>query len=48
MAESNSNLYYRYWGKAERDGTGCHLLPYHSLDVAAVDSQRKVFIAVNE
>jgi len=36
MAELNSNLYYRYWGKAERDGTGCHLLPYHSLDVAAV------------
>jgi CRISPR-associated endonuclease/helicase Cas3 len=31
--------YYRYWGKAakEEDGvTVCHLLPYHSLDVAAV------------
>lgn len=28
--------YYRYWGKAERDGVGHHLLPYHCLDVAAV------------
>ncbi len=32
-------LYYRYWGKAsydQTDGQGCHLLPYHCLDVAAV------------
>jgi len=28
--------FFRYWGKAERDGTGYHLLPYHCLDVAAV------------
>ncbi|WP_223907400.1 CRISPR-associated helicase Cas3' [Geobacter sp. AOG1] len=28
--------YFRYWGKAERDGDGYHLLPYHCLDVAAV------------
>ncbi|RAH36341.1 CRISPR-associated helicase/endonuclease Cas3 [Halomonas sp. SL1] len=31
-------LYYRYWGKAKPSdkGDNCHLLPYHSLDVAAV------------
>jgi len=28
--------YFRYWGKAERDGDRYHLLPYHCLDVAAV------------
>ena len=28
--------YYQYWGKAEKDGNGYHLLPYHCLDVAAV------------
>ncbi len=28
--------YFRYWGKAEKDGSGYHLLPYHCLDVAAV------------
>jgi len=28
--------YFRYWGKAEKDGAGWHLLPYHCLDVAAV------------
>lgn len=30
--------YYLYWGKAKpsEDGDSCHLLPYHSLDVAAV------------
>lgn len=27
--------YYRYWGKAGKDGS-YHLLPYHCLDVAAV------------
>ncbi|MFC3284066.1 CRISPR-associated helicase Cas3' [Litchfieldella rifensis] len=31
-------LYFLYWGKAKPGGTGasCHLLPYHSLDVAAI------------
>lgn len=29
-------LYFRYWGKAEKDGNGYHLLPYHCMDVAAV------------
>lgn len=29
-------MYFRYWGKAERDGQHYHLLPYHCLDVAAV------------
>ncbi|WP_148252071.1 CRISPR-associated helicase Cas3' [Aidingimonas lacisalsi] len=31
-------LQYRYWAKAKPGGEGaqCHLLPYHSLDVAAV------------
>lgn len=37
---SRTRSYLRYWGKAspERDGQSapCHLLPYHSLDVAAV------------
>lgn len=28
--------FFRYWGKAERDGERFHLLPYHCLDVAAV------------
>jgi CRISPR-associated endonuclease/helicase Cas3 len=28
--------YFKYWGKAEKDGNGYHLLPYHCLDVAAV------------
>jgi CRISPR-associated endonuclease/helicase Cas3 len=28
--------YFRYWGKAEKDGPGYHLLAYHCLDVAAV------------
>jgi CRISPR-associated endonuclease/helicase Cas3 len=29
-------MYFKYWGKAEKDGDGYHLLPYHCLDVAAV------------
>ena len=33
---SEQAAYYRYWGKAEKDGAGYHLLPYHCLDVAAV------------
>ncbi len=28
--------YFRYWGKAEKDCSRYHLLPYHCLDVAAV------------
>jgi len=36
MKESELKSYYRYWGKAEKDGPGYHLLPYHCLDVAAV------------
>ena len=28
--------YFRYWGKAEKDGPGYHLLAHHCLDVAAV------------
>jgi len=28
--------FYSYWGKAQKDGAGYHLLPYHCLDVAAV------------
>ncbi|SFE83863.1 CRISPR-associated helicase/endonuclease Cas3 [Nitrosomonas sp. Nm166] len=28
--------YYRYWGKASKEGNSYHLLPYHCLDVAAV------------
>jgi CRISPR-associated endonuclease/helicase Cas3 len=28
--------YFRYWGKAEKEGRGYHLLVYHCLDVAAV------------
>ncbi len=30
------NKYFKYWGKAEKDGDGYHLLVYHCLDVAAV------------
>ena len=33
--------YFRYWGKAEKDGERYHLLPYHCLDVADV-RERKV------
>mgnify|MGYP001600798880 CR=1 FL=1 len=37
LAKNNvAKEYYRYWGKAEKDGDGFHLLPYHCLDVAAV------------
>jgi len=36
MTTDSIPLYYRYWGKAEKDGSLYHLLPYHSLDVAAV------------
>lgn len=28
--------YFKYWGKASKEDHGCHLLPYHCLDVAAV------------
>lgn len=34
------SAYFQYWGKAkpnpDRSSVACHLLPYHSLDVAAV------------
>ena len=30
--------YFGYWGKAERESGGYHLLPYHCLDVVAVGS----------
>jgi len=36
MEETEYKTYFRYWGKAEIDGSGYHLLPYHCLDVAAV------------
>ena len=36
MKETEYKTYFRYWGKAEKDGNGYHLLPYHCLDVAAV------------
>jgi len=39
MKEPELKSYYRYWGKAEKDGPGYHLLPYHCLDVAAVGHQ---------
>jgi CRISPR-associated endonuclease/helicase Cas3 len=32
-------LYFRYWGKAEKEGER-YLLPYHCLDVAAVGRWR--------
>jgi CRISPR-associated endonuclease/helicase Cas3 len=35
MKVSELKSYYRYWGKAEKDGLGYHLLLYHCLDVAA-------------
>ena len=36
MTSGLSSTYFRYWGKAEKDGNRFHLLPYHCLDVAAV------------
>ncbi len=36
MINEEKATYFRYWGKAEKDGPGYHLLPYHCLDVAAV------------
>ncbi len=39
MKGSELKSYYRYWGKAEKDEPGYHLLPYHCLDVAAVGHQ---------
>ncbi|MEN9501640.1 MAG: hypothetical protein RI964_925 [Pseudomonadota bacterium] len=39
---NNESLYFKYWGKAkpglDEAGAQWHLLPYHSLDVAAVAS----------
>lgn len=37
MKESELKSDYRYWGKAEKDGEGYHLLAYHCLDVAAAN-----------
>lgn len=34
--QDHSNLYHAYWGKAAANDQSVHLLPYHSLDVAAV------------
>lgn len=34
--DSDLPVYFKYWGKAARDGRGYHLLPYHCLDMAAV------------
>jgi len=28
--------YFRYWGKAKKNGSRYHLLPYHCLDATAV------------
>ena len=40
LSWKNAPSYFRYWGKARPDtlslGAPCHLLPFHSLDVAAV------------
>ncbi len=36
MKKLGMPAYFRYWGKAEKDGPGYHLLPYHCLNVAAV------------
>ncbi|UZR28333.1 HD domain-containing protein [Methylococcus mesophilus] len=41
MADRNEHAYFRYWGKARKEGepdAPYHLLPYHCLDVAAVDA----------
>lgn len=32
-------IYFKYWGKASRDGNDYHLLVFHCLDVAAVGYQ---------
>ena len=48
--------YFKYWGKAAKDGSSYHLLPYHCLDVAAVASVwwemspsiRKAFCTLSE
>ncbi|MBL1261214.1 MAG: CRISPR-associated helicase/endonuclease Cas3 [Thiotrichaceae bacterium] len=36
---TDQQTYYKYWGKARKEGeegVPCHLLPYHCLDVASV------------
>jgi CRISPR-associated endonuclease/helicase Cas3 len=35
---NTKELYYQYWGKASKEDNSYHLLPYHCLDVAAVES----------
>jgi len=32
-------MVFKYWGKAEKDGPGYHLLPYHYLDVGSLCRQ---------
>lgn len=34
----STKTYFKYWGKASREDSSYHLLPYHCLDVAAVAS----------
>lgn len=36
MTAHNPRLFYKYWGKTSKADSSFHLLPYHSLDVAAV------------
>ncbi|MBI5641767.1 MAG: hypothetical protein HZA17_15230 [Nitrospirae bacterium] len=39
MSNEATPSYFRYWGKAEKEGPMYHLLPYHCLDVAAVGAR---------
>lgn len=41
MKEPELKSYYRYWGKAEKEGIRYHLLPYHCLDVAVVETNQR-------
>lgn len=36
MNKQELPLFFKYWGKSSKEGISYHLLPYHSLDVAAV------------
>lgn len=43
-----TNSYFRYWGKADPNYPGeskWHPLAYHCLDIASVDSQRRLMAA---
>ena len=35
----SNETFYQYWGKARQESDGCHLLPYHCMDVAAVSAR---------